>query len=65
MYTSSTDEIWTQFDILQHLIAKHDIKQALSLMEVVILFETLKVELEEQSSNNCSQSPVSPGYHKT
>lgn len=46
IYTTSTEELWPHFDILQSWIAKHDIKQALTLMEVVSLFETLKVELE-------------------
>lgn len=46
IYTTSTEELWPHFDILKSWIAKHNIKQALTLMEVVSLFETLKVELE-------------------
>lgn len=46
IYTTSTEELWPHFDILQAWIAKHEIKQALTLLEVKSLFETLKVELE-------------------
>ncbi|MVT12607.1 RidA family protein [Chitinophaga tropicalis] len=46
VYTTSTAELWPCFDIFQNWIAKHGIKQALTLMEVKSLFETLKVELE-------------------
>lgn len=46
IYTTSTEELWPHFDILQNWIAKHNIKQALTFMEVASLFETLKVELE-------------------
>ena len=46
IYTTSTEELWPHFDIFQSWIAKHNIKQALTVMEVVSLFETLKVELE-------------------
>lgn len=46
IYTTATSELWPHFDILQNWIAEHQIKQALTLLEVVSLFETLKVELE-------------------
>lgn len=46
IYTTATSELWPHFDILQNWIDKHQIKQALTLLEVVSLFETLKVELE-------------------
>lgn len=46
IYTTSTAELWPNFKIFQDWIAKHDIKQALTLLEVKSLFETLKVELE-------------------
>lgn len=46
IYTTSTEELWPHFEILQDWISKHNIKQALTFMEVTSLFETLKVELE-------------------
>lgn len=46
VYTTATEELWACFDIFQAWIARHDIKQALTLLEVKSLFETLKVELE-------------------
>jgi 2-iminobutanoate/2-iminopropanoate deaminase len=46
IYTTSTAELWPHFPIFQEWINKHGIKQALTLLEVVSLFETLKVELE-------------------
>lgn len=46
IYTTSTAELWPHFPIFQDWIAKHDIKQATTLLEVTSLFETLKVELE-------------------
>ena len=46
IYTTSTAELWPNFKIFQDWIAKHGIKQALTLLEVKSLFETLKVELE-------------------
>ena len=46
IYTTSTAELWPHFNIFQDWIAKHDIKQATSMLEVTSLFETLKVELE-------------------
>lgn len=44
--TTSSAELWPCFDILQHWIGLHGIKQATTLFEVPALFETLKVELE-------------------
>lgn len=46
LYTTSMEELWPHFSILQEWIAQHDIKSALTAMEVNVLFETLKVELE-------------------
>lgn len=46
LYTTSMEELWPHFSILQEWIAQHDIKSALTAMEVNGLFETLKVELE-------------------
>ena len=46
IYTTSTEELWPHFSIFQDWVAKHGTKQALTLLEVVSLFETLKVELE-------------------
>ena len=46
IYSTSTAELWPHFPILQEWIAKYDIKQVLTYMEVKSLFETLTVELE-------------------
>ncbi|MGJ8731957.1 MAG: RidA family protein [Cellulophaga sp.] len=46
IYTTSTEEFFSCFDIFQNWITKHNIKQASTLLEVQSLFETLKVELE-------------------
>ncbi|WP_288377294.1 RidA family protein [Chryseobacterium culicis] len=46
IYTTSTEELWPYFTILQEWIAKHKIQQAVTMLEVKGLFETLKVELE-------------------
>jgi enamine deaminase RidA (YjgF/YER057c/UK114 family) len=46
IYTTSTAELWPHFPVFQEWIAKHEIRQATTLMEVKSLFETLKVELE-------------------
>lgn len=46
IYTTATAELWPHFPIIQDWVAKHNIKQATTLMEVKSLFETLKVELE-------------------
>ncbi len=46
IFTTSEDEFWPHFSILQNWIAKHNIKQAVTMLEVKRLFETLKIELE-------------------
>jgi len=46
IYSTSSAELWPHFPIVQEWIAKYDIKQALTFMEVKSLFETLTVELE-------------------
>lgn len=46
IYTTATDELWPHFNIIQDWVAKHNIKQATTLLEVKSLFETLKIELE-------------------
>ncbi|TZF94851.1 RidA family protein [Chryseobacterium panacisoli] len=46
IYTTSTEELWPYFPILQEWIAQHKIQQAVTMLEVNGLFETLKVELE-------------------
>ncbi|WP_426478198.1 RidA family protein [Chryseobacterium sp. CBSDS_008] len=46
IYTTSTEELWPHFPILQEWIARHKIQQAVTMLEVKGLFETLKVELE-------------------
>jgi len=46
IYTTSTEELWPYFPILQEWIAEHKIQQAVTMLEVKALFETLKVELE-------------------
>ncbi|MFD2035400.1 RidA family protein [Belliella marina] len=46
IYTTSTEDLWPHFNILQSWVEKHKMKQALTFLEVVRLFETLTVELE-------------------
>lgn len=46
VYTTSSAEFFACFDVFQDWIAKHGIKQALTLLEVKSLFETLKIEFE-------------------
>ncbi|MEW7290511.1 RidA family protein [Aquimarina sp. 2304DJ70-9] len=46
VYTTSSEELFTCFDVFQDWVAKHNIKQASTLLEVKGLFETLKIELE-------------------
>ena len=46
IYTTSTAELWPHFSIFQEWTTKHGVQQSLTLMEVVSLFETLKVEFE-------------------
>ena len=46
IYTTSSAELFTCFDVFQDWIARHGIKQVSTLLEVKSLFETLKIELE-------------------
>lgn len=46
IYTTSTKELWPHFPILQEWIAKHNLEQAVTMLEVNGLFETLTIELE-------------------
>ena len=46
IYTTSTEELFTCFDIFQNWVSDHGIKQASTVLEVSSLFETLKIELE-------------------
>ena len=46
IYTTSTAELFENFDVLQNWIIKNRIKQSSTVLEVKALFETLKVELE-------------------
>jgi len=46
VYSTSMEELWPHFPILQEWIAQHHVQSALTAMEVKVLFETLKVELE-------------------
>ncbi|MDV6169449.1 RidA family protein [Flavobacterium sp. DG1-102-2] len=46
VYTTSEEELFANFPILQEWVAKHGIKQATTVFQVKSLFETLTVELE-------------------
>ncbi|CDF80267.1 endoribonuclease L-PSP [Formosa agariphila KMM 3901] len=46
IYTTSTEELFSCFDVFQNWVVKHNIKQASTVLEVKSLYETLKVELE-------------------
>lgn len=46
IYTTSTEALWPHFNILQEWVEKNGMEQALTLLEVVSLFETLTIELE-------------------
>ncbi|MRX78574.1 RidA family protein [Pedobacter petrophilus] len=47
IYTTSTKEFTSKcFDLFQDFVAKHGMKQTVTLMQIVALNETLKVELE-------------------
>lgn len=47
VYSTSSDEfIRDCFDVFQAFVAKHGMKQTVTLMQVVGLYETLNVELE-------------------
>ncbi|HAT3992839.1 TPA: RidA family protein [Elizabethkingia anophelis] len=46
IYTTSTAELFENFDLIQDWLTKNEVKQASTVLEVKSLFETLKVELE-------------------
>lgn len=46
VYTTSEAELFACFDIFQDWISRHGIRQTTTLLEVKMLFETLKVEVE-------------------
>lgn len=46
IYTTSTKELWPHFPILQDWITENNIQQAVTMLEVTGLFETLTIELE-------------------
>ncbi|MEH6309171.1 RidA family protein [Olivibacter sp. CPCC 100613] len=47
IYSTSSDEfIKNCFDVFQNFVAKHEMKQVVTLMQVVALNESLNVELE-------------------
>jgi 2-iminobutanoate/2-iminopropanoate deaminase len=46
IYSTSSAELWENFQIFQDWIALHGVKPALTHLEVKSLFETLKIELE-------------------
>ncbi len=46
IYTTSTEELFSCFDVFQNWITEQNIKQASTVLEVKSLFETLKVEIE-------------------
>ena len=46
IYTTATAELWPHFNIFQDWVALHNVKPTVTMLEVVSLFETLKVELE-------------------
>ncbi|HWV32599.1 MAG TPA: RidA family protein [Dyadobacter sp.] len=47
VYTTSSEEFINNcFDLFQQFVAKHGMKQAVTLLQVVALNETLNVELE-------------------
>lgn len=47
VYTTSSDEfIKSCFDVFQDFVARHEMKQAVTLLQVAGLYQTLNVELE-------------------
>lgn len=46
IYTTNTAELWPEFGIIQDWIARHNVKTAVTMVEVKSLFETVKVEFE-------------------
>lgn len=46
IYTTSSEEFFTCFDVFQNWVTENNIEQASTVLEVNSLFETLKIELE-------------------
>lgn len=46
IYTTSSAELFQNFDLFINWINQNEIKQSSTVLEVISLFETLKVELE-------------------
>ncbi len=46
VYTTSTEEFFSCFDVFQNWTKENNVKQASTVLEVKGLFETLKIELE-------------------
>ncbi len=46
IYTTSSAELFTCFDVFQDWVTRHGMKQATTLLEVKSLFETLTIEVE-------------------
>ncbi|WP_417884766.1 RidA family protein [Zunongwangia sp.] len=46
IYTTSSQDLFNNFDVFQNWVIKNDIKQTSTVLEVQVLFETLKVEFE-------------------
>lgn len=46
VYTTDTEDLLPHFNILQNWVETHEMEQALTVLEVVSLFETLTIELE-------------------
>ncbi|RNL51175.1 RidA family protein [Pedobacter jejuensis] len=46
IYTTSSSELFENFELIQNWINKNNIKQTSTVLEVKSLFETLKIELE-------------------
>ena len=46
VYTTSTEELFSCFDVFQTWVSEHNIEQTSTLLEVKSLFETLTIELE-------------------
>ena len=46
IYTTSSQDLFNNFDVFQNWVIKHDLKQTSTVLEVQVLFETLKVEFE-------------------
>ena len=46
VYTTSTEGLFSCFDVFQTWVSEHNIEQTSTLLEVKSLFETLTIELE-------------------